>query len=105
MIVSITKIQLKSISTLFSFFKMNSQIINELKQSQCRKFKTSGSLNLKNWYTMTLWESENDLNAFYRSGKHLEAMKRSKIFSSGIQSRRIEKEDLLNWSEAKKFFT
>jgi hypothetical protein len=64
----------------------------------------SGSGNLKTWYTMSLWNNENELSNFYRNGTHLEAMKQAKTFSSKIQSTRIEKEELINWKEAKKLF-
>ena len=59
---------------------------------------------MKDWYTMTLWENENDINDFYRNGTHLEAMKQSKTFSSNIQSKRIQNDDLISWKEAKKLF-
>ncbi len=104
MIVSVTKIELISYSKLIAFFKFNGQIIKELQQTNCKKHKVTGSLNLKVWYTMTLWENEKDINYFYRNGTHLEAMKQSKKFSSKIQSHRIQKEDLLIWKEAKKLF-
>lgn len=102
MIVSITKIKLNSYTKLFSFFKFNGQIIKELQQSKCKKYKITGEWNLKVWYTMTLWENEDDLNQFYRHGTHLEAMKQSKTFSSHIKSCRTEDNDLINWPEAKK---
>ena len=104
MILSITKIELISYSKIIAFFKFNGQIINELKESKCKKYKVTGNWNLKVWYTMTLWENENDINDFYRKGIHLEAMKQSKTFSSKIQSRRIHKENLISWKEAKKLF-
>ena len=104
MIVSITKIELISYSKLFAFFSFNGQIINELKQSKSKKCKLTGSWNLKNWYTMTLWLNENDISDFYRNGIHLNAMKQSKTFSSKIQSRRIYKDELISWKEAKKLF-
>ena len=104
MLISITKIELDSRTKLRAFFKFNRQIIQELKESPCKKFKIRGSLNLKFWYTMTLWENDIDLTNFYRKGKHLEAMKQSKKFSSKIQSHRLAKEDLIKWKEAKKLF-
>lgn len=104
MIVSITKLELNSYSKLMAFFKFNGEIIKELQQSKCIKHKITGSWNLKNWYTMTLWENEDEIDAFYRNGTHLEAMKQSKIFSNKIQSKRILKEDLIPWKEAKKLF-
>ena len=104
MIVSITKIELISYSKLIAFFKFNGQIIKELKQSKCKKFKITGNWNLKIWYTMTLWVNENDIKDFYRNGTHLEAMKQSKTFSSKIQSNRIKMEDLMSWKAARKLF-
>ena len=104
MIVSITKIELNSYSKIIAFFKFNSKIIEELKLSNCKKHNVTGNWNLKVWYTMTLWENENDINDFYRNGTHQEAMKQSRNFSSKIESHRIQKEDLMNWKEAKKLF-
>lgn len=106
MIISITKIELISYSKLIAFFKFNRHIINELKQSKCKKYKVSGNWNYKVWYTMTLWANENELKDFYLNGTHLEVMKQSKTFSSKIQSKRIQTNDdnLLSWKESKKIF-
>ncbi|MGZ3862834.1 MAG: hypothetical protein ACXVPN_10520 [Bacteroidia bacterium] len=89
---------------LLSFLKLNGQIIKELKQSNCKKYKFTRSWNLKVWYTMTLWENENEINDFYRKGVHLKAMKKAGTFSSKIQSHRIDNEDLIDWNEAKEMF-
>ncbi len=104
MIVSITKLDLKSYSKMAAFFAFNRQIIAELKKSKCKKHKVGSNWNLKVWYTMTLWENEIDLAEFYRSGKHVEAMKQSKSFSSKIQSTRVTRAELLGWNEGKKLF-
>ena len=104
MILSITKIELNSYSKLIEFFKFNGAIINQLKESKCKKYRVSCDWNLKVWYTMTLWENENEINDFYRIGKHLEAMKQSKRFSSKIQLKRINKADLIKWKDGKKLF-
>lgn len=104
MLLSVTKIELKSYSNLLPFFKLNGQIISELKHTNCKKYKMTGSLNLRVWYTMTLWENENDLNDFYRNGTHLQAMKQARTFSSKIKSYRLSTDDLIKWNEAKKNF-
>lgn len=104
MILSVTKIELNSYFNLLSFFKLNGQIIKELKLTNCKKYKMTGSFNLKVWYTMTCWENENELNDFYRNGAHLAAMKQAKTFSSKIQSYRLSSNDLIDWNEAKKNF-
>jgi hypothetical protein len=104
MIVSVTKIELNSYSKIVAFFKFNKQIISELKLSPCKKFELTGNWNLKIWYTMTLWDNENDINNFYRNGSHLEAMKKAIFFSSKIQSKRIQNSSMMSWKEAKKLF-
>jgi hypothetical protein len=104
MILSITKIELNSYTKLFDFFKFNAQIIRELKETNCKHYKITGTWHLKHWYTMTLWLTEDDINQFYRNGKHLEAMKQSKLFSSSIQTKRLNREELIGWKEAKKLF-
>lgn len=50
MMLSITKIELISYSKLIPFFNLNGQIIKELKQSKCLKFKMTGNWNLKIWH-------------------------------------------------------
>lgn len=104
MTVSITKIELNSYLKLLAFFKFNSKIIAELKLSTCKSYQFTSNWNLKVWYTMTLWENENDINCFYRNGVHLEAMKKATFFSSKIQSKRVQKENMLTWKEVKKMF-
>ena len=105
MIVSVTKIELDSYAKLIPFFRFNGQIIKELQQSSCQTYKITGSWSLKVWYTMTLWDNDQDIYDFYRNGTHLEAMKQAKTFSSKIQSVRIPREDLVSWKEAKKLFS
>lgn len=104
MIVSITKIELHSYSKFIAFFRFNSQIIEELKKSNCKQYKVTGSWNLKVWYTRTLWEDVTAIDHFYRNGTHLEAMKQAKQFSSKIKATRISNPILIPWKEAKKLF-
>lgn len=104
MILSLTKIELISYSKLFPFFKFNSLIVKQLKQSKCKKYKVTNDWNFKTFYTMTLWEDEKDIRDFYRTGDHLTAMKQSKTISSKIQSKRLEENDFISWSNVKKCF-
>lgn len=105
MILTLTKIELISYSKLLPFIRFNSLIVKQLKKSRCKKYKVSNDWNFKAFYTMTLWENENDINEFYRTGDHLIAMKQSKRISSKIQSKRLIENDLINWNDAKKIFT
>ncbi len=51
---------------------------------------------------MTLWEDDVAIDAFYRSGTHLEAMQQAHLFSSKISSKRIKGSQLISWKEGKK---
>ena len=50
---------------------------------------------------MTLWDSEEDMNDFYRSGAHLEAIKDAGRMSSEIVLLRLEADGFPAWSEVK----
>jgi hypothetical protein len=104
MIVSITKLELKSYTKIVSFFGFNRKIIKELQASNCKQFKLSPNWNLGTWYTMTLWETEADLFAFYRSGTHAKAMQEAAKFSTNLKAIRIEGDEILKWKIAKKLF-
>ena len=104
MILSITKLELISYSKLFPFFAFNGKIMAELKQSKCKKYKIGSNWNFKCWFTMTLWENEADLQAFYRNGTHIEAMKGARNLASILESKRLDKNFLIEWKEAKKLF-
>lgn len=74
--VTITSIELKN---PFKFFTLSAQalsILKQLKSTNSKEFKKRGIWNKH--YTMTLWENEEDLKNFARSGAHLEAMKKAR---------------------------
>lgn len=104
MFISITKLELKSYSKFFSFFRFNGLIIKELQATACKKYEVLCNWNLKTWYTMTLWEKEEDIHSFCRSGIHLTAMKQSANFSSNLSAKRVNSNSMLPWKEAKALF-
>ncbi|XOV65920.1 MAG: DUF3291 domain-containing protein [Fluviicola sp.] len=97
--VTITSIELKG---PFKFFALSSQalkIIRQLRTTQCKDFKKRGFWTTH--YTMTLWNNEEELKQFAKSGAHLEAMKASGAMAKEIRTITIEAETLPNWIEAK----
>lgn len=52
-------------------------------------------------YTMSLWNSEDDLQSFARSGEHLEAMKQSKSMAKEIRTFTYESDSLPDWKDGK----
>lgn len=96
---TITSIKLK---TPFKFFPLSMFALNILKQLQttdCLDFKKQGIWTLH--YTMTLWEDEEQLKAFAKSGAHLDAMKKSATIAKEIKTITIDAEKLPDWKTAK----
>lgn len=96
--VTITSIELKG---PFKFFALSSEalkITRQLKATHCKDYKKRGIWTRH--YTMTLWNSEEELKDFARSGAHLEAMKKSKAMAKEIRTLTIDRESLPDWKEA-----
>ncbi len=72
---------------------------------QCRK--SSGFISMKNTgfgidhYTMSHWNSEEERNAFYRSGAHANGMKKSADLATEIRTYSYEAEKYPDWKTAK----
>ena len=98
--VTITSIELRNPFKFFVLSMISLKIVRQLKSTNCRKLKNTGFWTKH--YTMTLWESLEDMKAFATSGAHLEAMKRSKEISKEIRTITIDANELPKWSEAKK---
>lgn len=97
---TITSIELKG---PFQFFVLSARaysIIKQLKATNFKDFKKRGIWTKH--YTMTLWNSEDDLKAFSKSGAHLEAMKKTREIAKEIRTITIDAEVLPSWREAKK---
>lgn len=97
--VTITSIELKGPFQFFGLSKRAMGIIKQLKATNYKAFKKRGFWTTH--YTMTLWDSEEDLQAFARSGAHLEAMKESAQIAKEIRTLTIDAATFPNWKEAK----
>lgn len=51
---------------------------------------------------MTLWNDDNELKEFAKSGAHLDAMKKSKEIAKEIRTITIDADRLPSWDDAKK---
>ena len=95
---TITSIELKGPLKFFALSSSALQIIRQLRASSCRDFKKRGLWTTH--YTMTLWNSEEELKAFARSGAHLSAMKASQQIAREIRTITIDADSLPSWEEA-----
>lgn len=96
---TITSLELRSPWQFFSLSANALKILKQLKTTKHLDFKKRGFWTTH--YTMTLWESEEQLKNFASSGAHLEAMKKSKQIAKEIRTLTIDAEKLPDWKEAK----
>lgn len=100
MIVTVTSIKLKSVWYYFRLTMFGYKIVKQLKHE-------NGFLKMKNTgfgydhYTISVWESEEDLKRFARRGAHSEAMKQTKKIASEVRTYTYTTELLPGWSEVK----
>lgn len=52
-------------------------------------------------FTLSVWENEEAMKTFARSGKHLEAMKASREIAAEIRTYTFRSEQIPDWKEAK----
>lgn len=97
---TITSIELKGPFKFFALSATALKILKQLKSTHCKEFRKKGIWTTH--YTMTLWNTEEELKEFARSGAHLEAMKNSGKIAKEIRTITIDAEVLPNWSAAKK---
>ncbi len=97
--VTITYLRLKSIWKFFALSKNALNIVQQLKSTSNVKYKSTGFW--KDHYTMTLWNSEDDLKDFAKSGAHLQAMKKSGEMAELIKTLTIDSDQLIDWATAK----
>ena len=96
---TITSIKLRGPLKFFALSASALKIIRQLKATNCKDFRKKGIWTTH--YTMTLWNNEDELKDFARSGAHLEAMKASKKIAKEIRTITIETDTLPGWTEAK----
>ena len=97
--VTITSLELKSPWKFFSLSYQAMKILQQLQKTNCVKKKTTGFWTTH--YTMTLWRSEEELKAFSKSGRHLEAMKTGNQIAKEIRILTIDATELPDWNQAK----
>lgn len=100
MIINVTSIRLRS---LWNFFALSYHGLLISRQAKTQP----GFVRMKNrgfgydHYTLSVWESEEALRQFARSGAHLDAMKKSGQLASEIRTYSYAGGQLPSWNEVK----
>ncbi len=100
MTITITSLKLKH---LWGYFPLTYRAlwvtIQVHKQKGMLKFKNTGFGY--DHYTLTAWESEENMKAFSRSGAHLEAMKHSKRLATEIRVLTYKADEIPTWKDVR----
>lgn len=101
MLISVTCLKLRSPFKIPLLIRYSATIFKQLESTNCLGVKTRGIW--KNHYTMTQWESYEEMRDFAKSGAHKEAMKMSKTLAKEILVLSFEQDDAPSWKEVRKF--
>jgi hypothetical protein len=100
MFITITSIRLKNWWRFFELSYHGMKISREIRNCE-------GFIQMKNTgfgylhFTMSAWESKEDLKKFYSAGAHLDAMKKTCAIAAETSTYTYYATELPNWKEAK----
>ncbi|MEL6534652.1 MAG: DUF3291 domain-containing protein [Bacteroidota bacterium] len=98
--VTITLLHLRKPWHFFALSYQAMHILRQLKGTPVKQTRTQG-FGAKH-YTLSLWETEEDMKAFARSGAHLEAMKGARKIAREIRVLTLDQDTLPDWRTAKR---
>ncbi|MEX0965926.1 MAG: DUF3291 domain-containing protein [Bacteroidia bacterium] len=96
--VVITSIELKDPFRFFALSYSAMKIVRQLNATKCIRFKKRGWWTKH--YTMTLWETEEDMREFATIGAHLQAMKKAHEIAREIRTTTLDTDTLPDWKTA-----
>jgi hypothetical protein len=100
MFISVTRLKVKGVWRLGTFFMMTVPSFKQAQQAPGNLLAQTHTLGLLTYGTLTAWESEAAMRAYRNSGAHLEAMKRSRSFTTLLQSTHFEATEAPTWPDA-----
>ncbi len=102
MIVSITRLHLRSVRSLPAFTRLTLQAHRQIHKTPGLLRTSYRKEGLLTYWTLSIWESEEQLRTFRNNGAHLEAMKRSRQLADELQYIRFSTETVkLDWGMCK----
>lgn len=100
MIVSTAQLRLKSVFKLLPALRLSASIIKEMQKAPGFRGHKAGPRGLLTLCTITLWDSEEAMMHFVRSGTHLEAMKQTASLARSARATHWQGDSLPTWKEA-----
>ena len=100
MVITVTSLKLRRLWDVFKMYYLSFHVVAQTKQQ--KDFVSMKNTGFGYWhYTLSVWESEEAVKQFARTGAHLNAMKQSRNLASEISTYTFQSEQIPNWKEAK----
>jgi hypothetical protein len=93
MFISVTKLKVRSVWRLASFFMKTMPSLKQAQKAPGNLFAETHNFDLLTYGTLSGWESEAAMRGYRNSGAHLEAMKVSRAMTVLLQSSHFETEE------------
>ncbi|MEM7039540.1 MAG: DUF3291 domain-containing protein [Bacteroidota bacterium] len=97
--VVVTYLELNSPWRFFVLANYSRKIIQQLRKTNCVKYKSRGFWTKH--YTMSLWNTEEEMKTFAREGAHKIAMQSSRKVAREIRIHAYDADALPDWKTAK----
>ncbi|KGX90773.1 hypothetical protein [Pontibacillus marinus] len=101
MFISVTRLHLKGKRKLPKFFFHTIKSILQSKKAEGLKFSSFNKEGWDTYWTLTVWESKEDMIFFRNNGNHLKAMKTSRTIADKLEYINCERETIPTWNECK----
>ena len=102
MFISVTRLKVKNLAKMPSFFKHASGSMKQAGKAKRLLHKDSYAELLKlTFWTLSAWESEQDMRNYLRKGAHREAMKKAGDIAIELDSINFTSETIPTWKEAR----
>lgn len=100
MYISVTRLKLRNIFQLFRLMKYSTEAFRQAIAAKGNLHAELKNQNFRFFWTLTVWESKEDMQKYMRSDRHLAAMKRAPVIASSVDSYGYEAEVIPSWNEA-----
>ncbi len=104
MIVAVNRLTLKSLWVLPRFLRLSGKALKQAKNANGNMSAIVRNQDFKYFWSFTTWQTEEDMKAYFRSGAHLKAIKRTSELASGLLSTHREANSIPSLSKAHVWF-
>ena len=100
MLISVTRLELRSFWKIFSFIALSGKAQRQAKKAEGNRSMAVSNRGFRYFYSLTSWDSKERMLDFMNSGAHEIAMKRSRELAKSVKSIHFESDTVPTWKDA-----